>query len=136
MSVSIRDHAAALKARLEADSVLSGSTFEGVVSNRPQRYCTFFLTSGIRYSDRLSGPDSSADFTVTVHSVGQDPTQAQAVAERVFAQLLNFTPAVEGRSCTRLEHVPSTMPTQLDDTVDPGLYFNVDEFSFTSDPVA
>jgi len=133
MSVSIRAHAAALQAQLEADSVLNGATFQGVVTDRPQRYCTFFLTSGARYADRLSGPDVSADFTVTVHSVGQDPTQAQAVAERVFTQLLNFTPVVEGRSCSWLKNTAS-MPTQFDDTVSPGLYFNVDEFSFQSRP--
>jgi hypothetical protein len=132
--VSIRAHAAAIQAQLEADTVLAGSTFQGVVTDRPQRYCTFFITSGTRYADRLTGPDVAADFTVTVHSVGQDPAQAQAVAERVFAQLLNFTPMVAGRTCSWLRHTAS-MPTQLDDTVSPPLYFSVDEFSFTSDPV-
>lgn len=103
------------------------------MTDRPQRYCTFFLNSGTRYADRLTGPDVAADFTVTVHSVGQDVTQAQAVAERVFAQLLNFTPAVDGRTCSRLRHTAS-MPVQDDDGTQPPLYFCVDEFSFTSDP--
>jgi hypothetical protein len=133
VSVSIRDHAAAIQARLEQDSVLAGSTFQGIVTERPQRYCTFFLTSGARFADRLAGPDVAADFTVTVHSVGQDPTQAQAVAERVFAQLLNFTPTVAGRSCSWLRHTGS-MATQIDETISPPLYYNADEFTFFSRP--
>lgn len=133
--MSIRDHAAAIQTRLEQDSVLAGSTFQGVVTDRPQRYCTFFLTSGRRYADRLTGPDVAADFTVTVHSVGSDVTQAQAVAERVFAQLLNFTPTVAGRTCSWLRHTAS-MPTQRDDTVTPSLYYSVDEFTFNSYPSA
>lgn len=129
----IRDHAAAVRARLESDSVLATCTFEGLVTDKPQRYCSFFLNSGIRFTDRLSGPDVSADFTLTVHSVGADPFGAQAVAERVLAQLLNYTLTVPGRSCSRMRHTMS-VPTDRDDAIT-DLYYSVDEFSFTSDPI-
>jgi hypothetical protein len=131
--VSIRDHAAAIKARLEQDTVLASCTFEGVVTDRPQRYCAFFINSGYREQYRQTGPDARADFNVTVHSVGVDPAQAQAVAERVYAQLLGFIPAVTGRRCARLRSV-SAQPTQIDDTVQPPVFYSVDEFTFISDP--
>lgn len=130
----IRDTAAAIKARLEQDPVLATCTFEGIVTNKPQRYASFFLNSGVRYGDRLSGPDVSADFTLTVHSVGTDPFGAQAVAERVLAQLLNYKLQVPGRDCSLLRHSAS-IPVGSDDQVSPSLYYGVDEFSFTSDPV-
>jgi hypothetical protein len=132
----IRDHAAAVKARLEEDDVLAACTYEGLVDDdAPERYCSFFINSGDRYGDRLAAPDLSADFTVTLHSVGTTPEQAQFVAEHAFAQLMNYTLAVPGRSCTMIRHTGS-MATQPDDTVQPGVFFNADEFSFQSDPIA
>jgi len=133
VSVSIRDHAAAVRARLEQDAVLATCTFQGVVTERPQRYCTFFINSGFREQHRQTGPDARADFNIVVHSVGSDPTQAQAVAERVYGQLLGFIPTVAGRRCTRVRAV-SSQPSQRDDTVQPSVFYSVDEFTFLSDP--
>lgn len=129
----IRAHAAAIKTRLQEDPVLAGCTFEGDVINRPQRYCTFFISSGRRSAERLTGPDETAYFVVVVHSVGTDTTQSQAVSERVLAQLLNFTPQVAGRECSWLRHSLS-MPTARDDTISPALFYGVDEFGFYSRP--
>lgn len=130
----IRDTAAAVKSRLEQDPVLATCTFEGLVTDKPERYASFFLNSGVRYGDRLSGPDVSADFTLTVHSVGSDPYEAQAVAERVLAQLLNYKLVVAGRDCSLLRHTAS-IPISSDDVIGASLFYGVDEFSFTSDPV-
>lgn len=129
----IRDHAAAVQARLEADSFLTGRVYEGIVNDRPDRYCSFFLNSGLRTGDRLAGPDVVGDFTLTVHSVGSIPEQAQFIAEHVLAQLLNFTLTVDGRQCSLLRHIAS-IPLTMDDSVSPVIYYAVDEFSFTSDP--
>ncbi|WP_223690109.1 DUF3168 domain-containing protein [Leifsonia poae] len=135
----IRAHVNAILARLREDTVLQGFTFEGVVlpdvqENRPQRYCTIFTNSGYRTVERLSGPSATATFTYTIHSVGTDPQQAQAVAERVFAQLLDYTPTVVGRQCGRLRHAAS-QPVQVDTDVKPPLYYCVDQFDLTSDPI-
>lgn len=130
----IRATAAAIQARLEEDPVLAECTFEGIVTDKPDRYASFFLNSGVRYGDRLSGPDVSADFTLTVHSVGETPYGAQAVAERVLAQLLNYKLIVAGRDCSLLRHTAS-VPIGTDPDVSPALFYGVDEFSFTSDPV-
>lgn len=132
----IRAHAAAIQARLEEDPELATCTYEGLVGDdAPARYCSFFINSGDRYGDRLAAPDVSADFTITLHSVGTTPEQAQFVAEHGFAQLLNYTLIVADRSCTMIRHTGS-MATQLDDSVPPGVFFNADEFSFRSDPIA
>jgi hypothetical protein len=129
----IRAHKNAILARLREDSVLSAVTFEGVVTERPERYCTLFTNSGFRTVERLSAPSATAEFTYTVHSVGSTPDQAQAVAERVFAQLLDFTPTVPARLCGRLRHAAS-QPVQQDPDI-PNLYFAVDQFDLTSDPI-
>lgn len=129
----IRAHKQAILERLRQDSVLSPVTFEGVVTDRPQRYCTVFTNSGFRTVERLAGPSATATFTFTVHSVGTTPEQAQAVAERVFAQLLDYTPTVTGRLCGRLRHAAS-QPVQLDTDGGTNLYYCVDEFDITTDP--
>lgn len=131
----IRAHTAAILARLREDTVLSTVTFEGVVTERPQRYCTVFTNSGYRTVERLAGPSATATFTYTIHSVGSDPQQAQAVAERVFAQLLDYVPTVAGRVSGRLRHAAS-QPVQLDTDVSPALYYCVDQFDLTTDPIA
>lgn len=123
----------AILSRLREDSVLSTVTFEGAVTDRPQRYCTVFTNSGYRTVERVTGPSATAEFTYTVHSVGSTPMQAQAVAERVFAQLLDYVPTVEGRQCSRLRHAGS-QPVQQDFDV-PDLYYCVDQFDLTSDPI-
>lgn len=130
----IRAHKDAILTRLRQDSVLSTATFEGVVTDRPQRYCTVFTNSGYRSVERLAGPSATATFTYTIHSVGSTPEQAQAVAERVFAQLLDFTPTVANRQCGRLRHAAS-QPVQKDSDVTPALYYCVDQFDLTSDPI-
>lgn len=134
----IRAHTAAILERLRANGVLADATYEGLVlpdadGNRPQRYVSVFTNSGHRSIERLSGPSSTATFTYVIHSVGSDPWEAQAVAEHVFAQLLDFTPNVPERICGRLRHV-STQPVQMDDDSTPALFYCVDEFDLTTDP--
>jgi hypothetical protein len=129
----IRAHAKAIVARLEEDLILRGSTFQGVVTNRPARYCTVFMDSGLRVVERFNGLQTEVTFGVTVHSVGTTAEQSQLVAERVMAQLLDYRPIVAGRDCRRLRHV-SSVPVDLDTDVSPPLYFSVDQFDLTSSP--
>lgn len=123
----------AILARLRADAVLAGVTFEGVVEDRPELYCSVFINSGYRTSERFTGPAVTAEFTFTIHSVGTSQDQAQFVAERVFAQLLDFSPTIAGRTARRLRHVVSR-PAELDRDVTPPLWFVVDQFDLTTDP--
>jgi hypothetical protein len=136
--ISIRDHAEATLARLRADDVLSDSTFEGLVEpdvsgERPQRYLSVFSNNGEHAAERATGRSETVTFTYTLHSVGSTPSQAQAVAERAFAQLLDFRPSIDGRRCGRYRHTYSQQ-IQIDDTVKPSLWYGVDEFELTTDP--
>jgi len=129
----IRAHKQAILERLRADSILTSSTFDGVVTGKPTRYCNVYMNSGARDSYTLTAEQAQATFSFTIHSVGSTPEQAQAVAERVFAQLLDFRPTVPGRSCWRVRHEAS-QPLQVDRDVDPWLWFCVDVFDLTSVP--
>lgn len=131
--MTIRAHANAVLARLREDSVLSGVTFQGVVTDRPDRYVTMFMDSGDWTQQRLTGPQGTATFGMTFHSVGTTAEQAQFVAEHVFDKLLGYTPNVPARACWRIRHV-SSQPVQLDQDVNPPLYYCVDVFNLTSDP--
>lgn len=128
----IRDHKQAVLTRLREDSVLTDSTYEGVVEDRPARYCTIYVNSGRRTAERVTGGQTTATFTFTIHSVGTAPDQAQLVAERVFNQLLDWTPDVPGYRCRRIIHAAS-YPTQRDPDGLPPVYFAVDEFDLTTE---
>jgi hypothetical protein len=130
----IRAHVDAVLERLRADAVLADSTFDGDVTGSPERYCNVYVNNGVRDQTRFTGPQSRAEFSFTIHSVGTDRKQAQLVAERVFAQLLDWTPTVPGRQCLRMRHAVS-QPVQKDpDTADPTYWYGFDVFDLISDP--
>lgn len=136
----IRAHFDSVKARLEEDPVLKDSVFGEVIdptrdSPRPERYVNLFMDNGHRTATRVTGPQAHADFTLTVHSVGQSRVQAQAVAEHVFTQLLGYVPSVPGRRCWRIRHDYSR-PLDMDSSTQPTVYFIVDQFTLESDPTA
>lgn len=128
----IRKHSAAIKARLQADQVLSAVTFEGVVTDRPARYCAYFLQMK-RTATRFASGQSAYAGSVIVHSIGETIEQAQFVQERVIAQLLGHALAVENRACRPMLHEVSRFPI-IDRDVTPSLWLIVDQFDFISEP--
>lgn len=125
----------AVLARLREDPELASSVFEGVVTTapgatRPNRYVAVFANSGARSVARFTGPSSLIVQTFIVHSVGMQPDQAQAVADRVFAKLLDWTPQIAGANCRRITHEVS-LPLARDDDTSPPLFYQVDEFDLT-----
>jgi hypothetical protein len=131
--VTIRVHVDAVLARLRVDPVLAGCTFQGVVLNRPERYVTVHSDNGFREQDRFAAGQLTQTFSFTVHTVGRSPEQSQALAERVYAQLLGVTLVIPGRRARRIRSVVSR-PTALDRDVDPPLFYGVDVFELTSEP--
>lgn len=121
--------------RLKTDAVLAPVVFEGVVKDRPTRYVTFFTNSGFREAERFTGPQVTSTQTFTVHSVGTTADQAQFMAEKVFAAVLDRVLVVPGRVCRRVRHA-SSQPVQLDTDVTPPLFYCVDEFDVTSTPTS
>jgi hypothetical protein len=131
--VSIRAHAKAVVDQLQTDADLNGVVFQGLVLNRPKRYCTVHMDSGRRIADRFTGPQVQQDYTITVHSAGTSTEQAQWVAERVYAALLGVVLAVPGRKCHRVRAIDS-QPVELDRDVTPPLFYSTDVFELVSDP--
>lgn len=128
----IRAHATAIETQLEADSVLSTCTFEGVVTDRPARYCAFFLQMK-RTATRFASGQRSYAGSLIVHSIGQTIEQAEFVQERVQTQLTGHKLVVAGRSCHAMTHEVSRFPI-LDRDVTPPLWLIVDQFDFISEP--
>lgn len=131
----IRATTDAVLAKLREDPVLATCTFDGDVAGEPQRYCVININNGDRYGDRLAGPEVSATFRVAVRSIGADRWGAQAVAERVFAQLMNVKLTITGRNCSTIRH-DGGQPTTRDDSDDPIVWVATDFFTFTSDPTS
>jgi hypothetical protein len=132
--VTLRATAKAIITRLEEDTILAGSTYQGVVLDRPNRYLSLFLNGGRREQGRFTGPSSLADYTLTTHSVGTTPEQAQFVEERSQAKLVDFTPVVPGFQCRRIQQTDS-QPLQLDADTSSPLYFIASSYSLTMEAV-
>lgn len=128
--MSIRKTAAAMKDQAEVDPILSGSTFQGVVLNRPNRYMTFFLSGGPRKQSRLTGPSSVYDYVVVTHSVGTTPEQAQLVEERTQKQFVDWRPNLDGFDCRRMQ-LSDSQPIELDRDVNPPLYYIASTYGLT-----
>ena len=127
----IRAHVDAVLARLREDTDLD--VYEGAVPTGSECYVTVWTNSGLRTADRLAGPSSVGTFTFTVHSVGSEPAQAQAVAEHVFTQLLDWTPDIPGYQPRRVRHT-ATVPVTRDIDGRPPVYFCTDEFTLATQP--
>ena len=92
-----------------------------------------FIDNGVREQERFTGGQSTADFGITVHSVGTTPEQAQWVAERVYAQLLGARLTIPGRKARPVRAITS-QPLQKDTDVSPPLFYCVDVFGLTTTP--
>lgn len=113
---------------LEADPQLAGAVYAGEVTGTPPaRYVLLFSTL-VHDSDILTGPQSDHLVEITIHSVGSTPDQAEWVAGRVTAALLNVKPVIEGRSSGRIRHTGAD-PIRYDDSTSPRVWFAADEFS-------
>lgn len=98
----------------------------------PAPYVAVQMDSGRRTVERESSEQpTSAEFRITVHSVGVDADQAGYFAEHVFAQLLGWRPTVTGWAPQAVQHFRSA-PVQPDTTVNPAPQFITDVFTLTS----
>jgi hypothetical protein len=131
--LSVRVVKQAFLARIRTGETLSRIVYEGTVKDRPNRYVSVFTDSGLHEAERWTGPQSTSTQTFVVHSVGSTPDKAQEVAELVQRQVIDHVLVVEGRTCRRIRH-ESSQPIQLDQDIDPELYYCVDEFAVTTSP--
>lgn len=129
----ILEHLDVVVSRLRAHADLSAIVFDEKVPAGSTKYVAVYTNPGSDDEARLSGPTVRTEFTYTIHSVGASKRQALWVAERVRAQLVNFRPTVEGRSCGRLQH-PVSRPVTADTSSNPALWYTVDQFDLASFP--
>ena len=97
-------------------------------------YVVVYAGAGIRDSDREADVRvrRTVDFQTT--TVGSSPAQCRAALARVVDALEDWTPTVEGRSCSKVEH-PVSRPMFKDDTLpDRVVYTAVDQWSTVSNP--
>jgi hypothetical protein len=133
--VTIRLHKSAVLARLRIPPGMSERVFEGRVPSRTEAYAALYTNTGFYPRDRFTGPQGgTVTYTYWLHSIGSTPDQAQAIAEQILTQLLNWKPVVDGYLCSRMVHRVS-QPIQLDDVVRPPLFVGVDQFDLTSNPL-
>lgn len=127
----IRELVAAVLARLRSDPQLADVVFLGDVTGRPDRYVVVYTDQGHRTRDRIGGPSTAVNMTVTVHSCGSTVDQAQWVADRVFGLLLDWVPDLGGRTSWPTSHEVS-QPAQKDSDVSPPVFYTVDVFDVVS----
>lgn len=132
--MSLRKTAAAISARLQEDTILNGSTYQGIVANRPNRYLSFFLSGGRRDQARLTGASSLIDYSMVTHSVGTTAEQAQLIEERAQAKLIDWTPTIDGMNCRRMQHAGS-QAIEIDSDPNPPLFYITSSYSLTMEQV-
>lgn len=134
-----RAHDKAFCELISAEAPLAGAVFLGSVpaatieKPTPDRYVLIRSNRGLVRADRLTGQARRRRKTYWVHSVGLSEAQADAVAERVLARVLNQRLTVDGWRCEQITHEAS-QPVQKDDTTKPALYAGVDQFDFYTEP--
>lgn len=136
----MRKHFAAVKARLEASSVLAGrvyNTFAVDASGAPIRTAYVILYGGapdVLNDDRVTAPqsrDSDAEYVYTVRSVGPTADSALATADVATGQLIGFVPTVAGRRCSKIKLEDGGV-VELDNSIKPPLFYIDQDFLLIS----
>lgn len=132
MSDPIRDHPAALIARLEADPVFAGKVID---TNEPkdaaQRvppYLVVYSDTGQVVNERATSElPHRLDFQYTIHAVGVDAAQARAWSGRLLG-LVGWRPDVAGWRPQGMTKKRQPLPLQFDKSYTPELVYSVDIF--------
>lgn len=130
--VTARAHVTAVLTLL--DAVPNLTTYDGLVPARPVLpYAVVWPDSGRAERSSILAASNVVASEMYVTCVGSSREQAQWVAEKVDAALLDVRPTITGRSCWPIEQV-LTRPVQRDDDVDPPLVYAVNVYRLASIP--
>ena len=125
-------HTKALKAWVEGDPDLAGIVFVGNVEGKaPTRYVLLFPQTPEHDVTRFAGRQEPLLIRHTAHSIGMTPAEAQWVADRLEARLVNAIVPVPGYDSKRVRH-DGGMPMRVDTTVPPAVYFLADDYVWES----
>ena len=127
----MRAHYAAVKDRLNADTVLAGKGSDAIrmENGLPVRATYWVLFGGAPDDlddDRLAAPqqaDSDAEYVYTVRFVSVTHDAVLQGAERVIAQLVGWVPTIAGRNCGAIELDEGDANVDADTRVTPPLFF-------------
>jgi hypothetical protein len=136
----IGDVYAAVKARLELNTVLSGKVnpsarLDSAGGLARSNYVIVYPTAPtVLDDDRFSKPqalDSDATFFVDVKVVAVDALGCALLADAVLTQMVGHQLALTGRVCTPAE-LDTSGPVRPDNTVSPPLFFSDMSFELIS----
>ena len=127
----------------ELDAILSrlrngpGGTlnvYDSAPTNPATPYVIVYAGAGIRDSDREADVRVRRTIDFNTITVGSSPAQCRAALSRVMDALEDWTPIVEGRACSKVEH-PVSRPMFKDDSLpDRVVYTAPDQWSTVSNP--
>jgi hypothetical protein len=132
----IREHKAALLARLRADPPMANIVIDGIVDPEappvlPPYVAVSTATNGFSVERESSETPTMLEFRIHVHSVGVDSDQAGYFSDHVFAQFAGWRPVVAGWAPQAVQHYRS-LPVQPDASVNPAPQYITDVFTLTS----
>lgn len=119
-------------AAIRSASGLANTTFEGTVTDRPDRYVSY-TPRDTRSVSRFTGPQALVSNEYIVHSVGSTPKKAKQARELMLAAVLDQTLVTEGWKNKRVHHITS-QPLALDKDIAPPLWYCTDVLGFDSEP--
>ena len=97
-------------------------------------YVVVYAGGGIAWSDRECDERVRQDVSWQTTVVGASASQARAALDRLVARYENWTPAIPGWSCTKVNH-DGSQPIQKDDSLpDRAVFYATDQWSFVADP--
>ncbi|HEX9226729.1 MAG TPA: hypothetical protein VF885_08730 [Arthrobacter sp.] len=136
MSDPIRDHPAALIARLEADPVFAGKIIDTnepkTAEQRKPPYLVVYSDTGKVVNERATSElPHRLDFQYTIHAVGADANQARAWSGRLLG-LVGWRPTVDGWKPQGMTKRRQPLPLQFDKSYTPELVYSVDIFDQTT----
>lgn len=125
----IRAHRAAI------ETLLAGLTFH--VSRAPSGtavpYVVLHPDQGAATTTSYGGDSDWRPWTFQTTCVGSTTEQAEWMAEKVEARLLDVAPAVTGRTCSPIRKT-TTVPVDRDEDVQPPVFLARDVWAFASIP--
>lgn len=136
----MRAHFAAVKARLEANSNLTGKVYNTLARNADGTLITtsyvilYGGTPDVLDDGRLASVQqatSDAEYLYTVRSVGSTADAALATASVVATQLVGFVPTVTGRACGAI-WLDDGGPVQMDESLNPPLFYVDSDYGLRS----
>ena len=142
----IREHFAAVKARIETDTALAGKGYDSVRLDGTGGLVreTYWILYGGGMDElddnrftSVQRANSRADLTYTVRAVANTADLVRSVTAKASAKLVGFVPVVAGRKCDPIRMPPGGMDDVEDDnSVKPPMFYQDTEYVLRSSPAA